>query len=106
MRREAEKESNKIKTQNAKLQNNAIFGRSLENPVNKVDVKTVNTRKQYLKGIFRPAFKKEKHFRDGAIAIEKEKYITNLYKAIYIGTCRLDLSKVLTLFIMAFFWLV
>ena len=65
----------------------------------------MNTGKQYLKWLFRPNLKIEKRFRDGAIAIEKEKYITNLYKPIYIGTCRLDLSKVLTLFIMAFFGL-
>ena len=41
---EAEKERNKIKRQNAKLRNNAIFGKSMENPMKKVDVKIVTTR--------------------------------------------------------------
>ena len=48
MQREVEK-GNKIKKQNAKLRNNAIFGNSTENPMNKVDVNTATTRKQYLK---------------------------------------------------------
>ena len=47
LQREAEKEGNKIKKQNAKLRNNAIFGKSTENPLNKVAVKLVTTRKQF-----------------------------------------------------------
>ena len=31
--------------QNAKLRNNAIFGKSIENPMNRLDVKFVTTRK-------------------------------------------------------------
>ena len=50
MPREVEgKEGNKIKKQNVKLRNNVIFGKSIENPMNKVDVKIVTARKQYLK---------------------------------------------------------
>ena len=49
LRREAEKEGNKRKKQNAKLRKNATFGKSMENPTNMVDVKIVSTRKQYLK---------------------------------------------------------
>ena len=48
--REAEgKEGNKIKKQNIKLRNNVIFGKSIENPMNKVDLKIMTARKQYLK---------------------------------------------------------
>ena len=46
MQKEVEKEGSKIKTQNTKLRNNALFGKSIENPVKKVDVKIINTRKQ------------------------------------------------------------
>ena len=60
MQREAEKEGNKIKKQNAKLRNNGIFGRSIENPINKIDVKTATTGKQYLKWWFGPTFEREK----------------------------------------------
>ena len=51
MRRESKKEGNKIKKQDAKkLRNNCIFGKSsksTENPLKKVDVKIVATRKQF-----------------------------------------------------------
>ena len=39
LQKEAEKESNKIKKQNGKLRTNAIFGKSIENPINKIDIK-------------------------------------------------------------------
>ena len=41
--------------------------------MNKVDVKIVTTRKQNLKWSFKPTFKREKQFCNGAIAFEKEK---------------------------------
>ena len=52
----------------------------------KVDGKFGTTKSQYLKWSFRPTFKREKQFRNGAIAIEKEKYRINLNKSVYIGT--------------------
>ena len=51
LKREAEKEGNGIKKENAKLRNSAIFGKSIECPTKKVDVKFVTTRKQFLKGL-------------------------------------------------------
>ena len=57
--REAEKEGNKTKKQNAKLRNYAIFGKFKENPANKVDVKIGTTRKQYLQWLFQPSFKRD-----------------------------------------------
>ena len=50
-----------------------MFGQSKENPMNKVQVKMMTTRKQYLKWSFRLKFKKEKKFRNGAIATKKKK---------------------------------
>ena len=52
-------------------------------------------RKQYLKWSLRPISKREKQFRNEAIAIEKEKCGISLNKLIYIGTSILYLSKVL-----------
>ena len=57
LQREAKKEVNKIKKQNAKLRNNSKFGKLIENPVKKVDVKVVATRKKHLKWSFTPFFK-------------------------------------------------
>ena len=59
LERRAEKEGNKIKKQNAKLRNNATLGKSIENSMNKVDIKLVTTRKQYLK---RKRFKEKYSF--------------------------------------------
>ena len=60
MQREAEKEVNKIKKQNAKLKT-----------INKVDVKIVTARMQFLKWLFRITLQKKTHFFNGAIATEK-----------------------------------
>ena len=46
----------KIKKQNQ----NAVFAKSIENPMSKVDVKVVTTREQYLKWSFRPTYKRGK----------------------------------------------
>ena len=48
-----------------------------------------------MKRLFRQTFRKEKQFRNGAIAFKKEKCRINLNQTIYIGTSILDLSKVL-----------
>ena len=95
LQRNADKEGNKIKNQNAKLRNSAIFRKSIENLMNKVDLNIVTTSKQYFKQSFRPAFKREKQFRNGAIVGKKEKCKVNFDKPIYTGTRILDLSKVL-----------
>ena len=55
----------------------------MENLMNKVDVKLVAIRKQYLKWSFR------------ATAIEKEECSINLHKRIYVRTSILDLRKAL-----------
>lgn len=61
MQKEAQKEVKKIKKQNAKLRKNTIFDTSIENPVNKVDVKTVTTRKKtYSDVLDQPSNKKTK----------------------------------------------
>ena len=39
----------KKKKKYAKLRNNAVFGKLIKNPVNKIDVKIMTTRKQYFK---------------------------------------------------------
>ena len=51
------KKGNKIKKQNAKLRDNDLFGKSIENPMNKVNAKIVTKRKQCLKWSFTPSFK-------------------------------------------------
>ena len=61
----------------------------------KIDLKILTTRIQCLKWSFRPTFNREKKFRNGAVAIEKETCTINLDKPIYIERSILDLNKVL-----------
>ena len=93
MWRESEKEGKRTRKQNIKLRDSAISDKSIGNPMNKVNfvnpmnkVIIATTRKQYLKLLFRPAFKRQKQFRNEVIAIEKEKCTKNLKKPIYTGT--------------------
>ena len=51
----------KQKKKLTKSKNNAIFCKSLENSVNKVDVKIAGFRKQYQNWSFRPTFQREKN---------------------------------------------
>ena len=62
LRREAEKEGNKIKNQNAKLRNSDIFGKWMKNPMSKVHVKIVTTRKQYSNGHLDQPLKETNNF--------------------------------------------
>ena len=69
-----DKQKKKVTTSKNKMldikRDNAKFGKSIEHQVNKIDVKTLITRKQYLKyWSFRPTFKREKQFCNGAIVI-------------------------------------
>ena len=49
----------------------------------KVEAKMINSRKQQLKWSFRQTFKREKQYRNGAIATEEVK-MNKSYKPIYI----------------------
>ena len=57
----------------------------------------MTTEKICLTCLFRPTFKREKQFLNGAIAIEEEQCEVILNKAIYIGVTILDLSKIIML---------
>ena len=60
MPREAEEEVKKKQNkQTAKSKNNATFGKLIENPESKVDVKIVTTRKHYLQWSLRLTFKEK-----------------------------------------------
>ena len=77
-----------------KLMNNAIFGETMENLRNRIDVKLVNNEKDCLKCTTKPSYMSLKIFDNNLLPICKSKLALKLNKPAYIGMCILELSKV------------
>ena len=75
--------------------NNAVYGKTMENLRNRIDVKLVSNKKCYLKWTSKPSNMSHKIFNNDLIAISKNKVTLTLNKPEYIGMCILELSKVL-----------
>ena len=78
-----------------KLMNNSVFGKTMENIRNRVDIRLINDRKRAEKFAAKPNFKHLTIFNESLISIYMKK--TKLYfnKPIYCGMAILDLSKLL-----------
>ena len=78
-----------------KLMNNSVFGKTMENIRNRVDVKLVNNRKMTKKLAAKPNFEGSDKFDENLIGIHMK--ITELIfnKPVYLGLCISDLSKTL-----------
>ena len=77
-----------------KLMNNAVFGKTMENMRNRVDIRLFNDEKQILKQVAKPQFETHKIYEDDKlVAIKQTKSIVKLDKPIYVGLAVLDLSK-------------
>ena len=75
--------------------NNAVYGKTMENLRNRIDVKLVSNKKDYLKWTSKPSYMSHKIFYNDLVEIQKSKVILTLNKPTYIGMCILELSKVL-----------
>ena len=75
--------------------NNAVYGKTMENLRNKIDIKLVSNKKDYLKWTSKPSYMSHKIFDNDLVAIRKNKVTLTLNKPAYIGMCILELSKVL-----------
>ena len=73
---------------------NAIYGKTMENLRNWIDVKLVNNKKCYLKCTSRPSYLSHKIFDNNLVAIRKSKLALKRNKLAEIGICILELSKV------------
>ena len=75
--------------------NSAVFGKTMENLRNRIDVKLVNNEKDYLKCTSKPSYMLHKIFDNNLVAIRKGKVSLKLNKPAYIGMYILESSKVL-----------
>ena len=67
----------------------------MESVRNKIDVKLVSNKKDYLKWTFKPSYMSHEIFYNDLVAIRKNKFTLTLNKPAYIGMCILELSKIL-----------
>ena len=89
------KATNEFEKDFFKLMNNAVFGKTMENIRNRVDIKLVNSEQKAQKLANKPNFQHCTIFDEHLVAVHMKK--TNLYfnKPIYLGMCILDSSKTL-----------
>ena len=78
-----------------KLMNNSVFGKTMENIRNRVDVKLVNNKKQAEKLSAKPNYKHCNIFSENLVAIHMKMTNLDFDKPVYLGMCILDLSKTL-----------
>ena len=79
-----------------KLMNNAVFGKTMENIRNRVNVKLVNTEEKLKKLVAKPNFKgPPKIFNENLVSVHMKKTSLTMNKPVYLGMCILDLSKII-----------
>ena len=78
-----------------KLMNNAVFGKTMENIRNRVNIKLVNTGEQFKKLVAKPNYESRKIFNKNLVSVHMKKTSLTMNKPVYLGMCILDLSKTL-----------
>ena len=78
-----------------KLMNNSVFGKTMENITNRVDVKLVNNRGAAEKLSAKPNFEKFTIFDENLVAIHMKRTKLTFNKPVYCGKAILDISKTL-----------
>ena len=73
--------------------NNAVYRKGMESLRNRIDVKLVKTKNDYLNWTSKPSYISHKTFDNDLVAIRKNKVRLMLNKPAYIGMCILELSK-------------
>ena len=66
---EAEKNNEQDEKALYKLMNNAIYGKKMENLRNRINIKLVNNKKDYLKCTSKPSYMSHKIFDNNLVAI-------------------------------------
>ena len=76
-----------------KLLNNAVFGKTCENLLNRTEYRLVNSRDEALKLIGKPNFKDYTEYSESLAGIHLDPYSITLDKPSYVGIAILELSK-------------
>ena len=75
--------------------NNSVFGKTMENIRNRVNIKLVTDRKKAEKLAAKPNFKHCNSFCEDLVAIHMKKKELTFNKPVYLGMSILDLSKII-----------
>ena len=78
-----------------KLMNNSVFGKTMENIRNRVNVKLVNLGEKFKKLVAKPNFISRKIFNENLVSVHMKKTSLTMNKPVYLGMCILDLSKII-----------
>ncbi|XP_052806313.1 uncharacterized protein LOC128235536 [Mya arenaria] len=78
-----------------KLMNNSVFGKTMENIRNRVDIRLVNNETKAVKLSAKPNYKHCTIFDEDLVAVHMKKTKIRFDKPVYLGMCSLDLSKTL-----------
>ncbi len=76
-----------------KLMNNAVFGKTMENVRNRVDIKLVRTAEKLLHYTAKPTYAHHIIFNEDLVGVQNHRVKVYLNKPIYVGACVLDISK-------------
>ena len=77
-----------------KLMNNSVFGKTMENIRNRVNVKLTNTEEQFKKLAAKPNYESRKIFNENLVSVHMKKTSLTMNKPVYLGMSILDLSKI------------
>ena len=78
-----------------KLMNNSVFGKTMENIRNRIDVRLITETDTLEKLVKKPNFDRINIFTENLVAVHMKKTTIKLHKPIYLGMSILDLSKTL-----------
>ena len=78
-----------------KLMNNSVFGKTMENIRNRVNIKLVNSGEQFKKLTAKPNYESRKIFNENLVSVHMKKTSLTMNKPVYLGMSILDLSKTL-----------
>ena len=76
-----------------KLMNNSVFGKTMENIRNRVNIKLTTTGEQFKKLTAKPNYESRKIFNDNLVSVHMKKTSLTMNKPVYLGMSILDLSK-------------